>query len=99
MESLGVAVELEAESLGRLCDDVGIAFLFAPRLHPAMKAVMPVRRALAVRTAAYGVAARVLWRRLALCPVFAGRYGSDPAAERLAELGKEPMWMPRLSSA
>jgi anthranilate phosphoribosyltransferase len=31
-------------------DEVGIAFLFAPRLHPAMKAVMPVRRALGVRT-------------------------------------------------
>ena len=33
-----------------LHEEVGIAFLFAPRLHPAMKAVMPVRRTLGVRT-------------------------------------------------
>jgi anthranilate phosphoribosyltransferase len=36
--------------MASLHDEVGIAFLFAPRLHPAMKAVMPVRRALGVRT-------------------------------------------------
>ncbi len=41
---------ISTPALGRLLDEVGIAFLFAPRLHPAMKAVMPVRRALAVRT-------------------------------------------------
>jgi anthranilate phosphoribosyltransferase len=36
--------------MARLHDEVGIAFLFAPQLHPAMGAVMPVRRELAVRT-------------------------------------------------
>jgi len=48
----GSADVLEAAGvrLGRLHDEVGIAFLFAPSLHPAMGAVMPVRRALAVRT-------------------------------------------------
>ena len=50
LEALGVVLELDAPQLGRLCDDVGISFLFAPRLHPAMKAVMPVRRSLGVRT-------------------------------------------------
>jgi anthranilate phosphoribosyltransferase len=29
---------------------MGIAFLFAPRLHPAMRQVMPVRRELGIRT-------------------------------------------------
>ena len=38
------------EMMATLHDEVGIAFLFAPRLHPAMKAVMPVRRTLGVRT-------------------------------------------------
>ncbi len=38
------------EQLGALLDAEGFAFLFAPRLHPAMKAVMPVRRGLGVRT-------------------------------------------------
>jgi len=50
LETCGVRLELTPEALGRLVDEVGIAFLFAPRLHPAMGAVMPVRRALGVRT-------------------------------------------------
>ena len=50
LEALGVRLDLDHLALGRLLDEVGIAFLFAPRLHPAMKAVMPVRRALSVRT-------------------------------------------------
>jgi anthranilate phosphoribosyltransferase len=43
-------VEVEPEAAGRALDALGIAFLFAPRLHPAMREVMPVRRALGVRT-------------------------------------------------
>jgi anthranilate phosphoribosyltransferase len=50
LEALGVPIDLDAEQLGALLDDEGFAFLFAPRLHPAMRAVMPVRRALGVRT-------------------------------------------------
>jgi anthranilate phosphoribosyltransferase len=50
LEALGVAIELGPESNGKLLDELGICFLFAPRYHPAMKAVMPVRRALGTRT-------------------------------------------------
>lgn len=50
LEAAGVSLELDPDQLGRLHDEVGIAFLFAPRLHPAMASVMPVRRALRVRT-------------------------------------------------
>jgi anthranilate phosphoribosyltransferase len=50
LEAAGVSLDLEPELLGRLHDEVGIAFLFAPRLHPAMASVMPVRRILRVRT-------------------------------------------------
>jgi anthranilate phosphoribosyltransferase len=50
LAALGVALEVEPEAAGRALDDIGIAFLFAPRLHPAMREVMPVRRALGVRT-------------------------------------------------
>ena len=50
LAELGLDLELEPEALGRALDEVGIAFLFAPRLHPAMKEVMPVRRELGVRT-------------------------------------------------
>jgi anthranilate phosphoribosyltransferase len=51
LEALGIPISLTpaagAESLRRH----RFAFLHAPSLHPAMKAVMPVRRALGVRTA------------------------------------------------
>jgi len=50
LEALGVRLALPAAALAALVDELGIAFLFAPPLHPAMKAVMPVRRALGVRT-------------------------------------------------
>ncbi len=50
LEAMGVRLDLPPEALGQLVEEVGIAFLFAPRLHPAMRAVMPVRRALGVRT-------------------------------------------------
>jgi anthranilate phosphoribosyltransferase len=50
LEACGVRLDLAPEALGTLLQEMGIAFLFAPRLHPAMGAVMPVRRALAVRT-------------------------------------------------
>ena len=50
LAALGVPLEVEPEAAGRALDAIGIAFLFAPRLHPAMREVMPVRRTLGVRT-------------------------------------------------
>ncbi len=50
LESLGVRLDLTPERLGACLDTVGIAFLFAQRLHPAMRHVAPVRRALGVKT-------------------------------------------------
>jgi anthranilate phosphoribosyltransferase len=50
LEALGIPVALSpAEAAGALRKD-RFAFLHAPAMHPAMKAVMPVRRALGVRT-------------------------------------------------
>jgi anthranilate phosphoribosyltransferase len=88
LEALGVNLDLGADALGRICDEVGISFLFAPRLHPAMKAVMPIRRALKVRTVfnllgpltnPAGVGRQVVgvW----------GREVQDVMAKALAELG------------
>lgn len=48
--ALGVALEVEPEVSARQLDTLGLAFLFAPLHHPAMKVVAPVRRALGVRT-------------------------------------------------
>ncbi|NUO80727.1 anthranilate phosphoribosyltransferase [candidate division KSB1 bacterium] len=50
LNALGVNVELNAEQLGQCLDDVGVAFLFAPKLHPAMKHAVAPRRELGVRT-------------------------------------------------
>lgn len=50
-EALGVPVDLPVETVERLIDQVGIAFLFAPSFHPSMRHAAPVRRALGLRTA------------------------------------------------
>lgn len=50
LSALGVEIEMSPERAARAIDEIGIAFLFAPRMHPAMRQVMPVRRALGVRT-------------------------------------------------
>ncbi|GAB4814997.1 hypothetical protein N2152v2_002043 [Parachlorella kessleri] len=51
LEALGVAVELGPDSVGACIEQAGVGFMFAPHFHPAMKAVVPVRKALRVRTA------------------------------------------------
>jgi len=50
LEALGVNLDLEPGPVAELIDEVGIGFLYAPVLHPAMKHAMPVRRELGVRT-------------------------------------------------
>ena len=50
LSALGVRIEADAATAARALDELGIAFLFAPLLHPAMREVMPVRRELGVRT-------------------------------------------------
>lgn len=50
LEKLGVSVNLTQEKVKSCIEDIGLGFLFAPNYHPAMKYVMPVRRALKLRT-------------------------------------------------
>ncbi|MGH9392548.1 MAG: anthranilate phosphoribosyltransferase [Terriglobales bacterium] len=50
LEAAGVNLEFPAERLGPCLHEIGIAFLFAPLLHPAMRRVRSVRRALGMRT-------------------------------------------------
>ena len=50
LEALGVAMPTGAEAASQRLARAGWTFLFAPVFHPAMKAVVPVRRALGVRT-------------------------------------------------
>ena len=50
LEALGVNIELDPAQVGRSIDEVGFGFMYAPRHHAAMAHVIPVRRALGVRT-------------------------------------------------
>lgn len=50
LEALGIALDREPTDSARLLRDHHIAFLFAQRHHPAMRAVGPIRRDLGVRT-------------------------------------------------
>ncbi len=50
LEALGVSLELSPERVAQAIDEIGIGFLFAPKLHPAMRYAIGPRRELGVRT-------------------------------------------------
>ena len=50
LQALGVNLELSPRAVALAIDEVGIGFLFAPKLHPAMKHAIGPRRELGVRT-------------------------------------------------
>lgn len=50
LEGLGIPLGADPERVRAAVTAVGITFLFAPAWHPAMKAVVPYRRALKIRT-------------------------------------------------
>ena len=50
LEALGVEVGMGADECVRALDHAGLAFLFAPTFHAAMRHAAPVRRELGVRT-------------------------------------------------
>lgn len=51
LEELGVDIAMPAEAAARAIRDIGIGFLFAPAIHPAMKHAQPARAELKMRTA------------------------------------------------
>jgi anthranilate phosphoribosyltransferase len=50
VEALGMNIQLSPERAAQCLREVGICFLYAPNLHPAMKQVQGVRRELRMRT-------------------------------------------------
>lgn len=50
LEALGVVIDLPPEGVEVCLAEAGIGFCFAPRFHPAMRFVGPVRRELGIRT-------------------------------------------------
>ena len=50
LEALGACIDLDPAQVAESLDRCGAGFMFAPRHHPAMKAVGPVRREMGVKT-------------------------------------------------
>jgi anthranilate phosphoribosyltransferase len=50
LEALGIHLPLTPQRMEQVYQDVGLSFLFAPLLHPAMKHLAPVRKELGVPT-------------------------------------------------
>ncbi len=90
LHSLGIAIEVEPEISARQLEEIGIAFLFAPLHHPAMRSVAPVRRQLGVRTLfnLLGPLTNPAGASRQLLGVFA-RERVEPLARVLRELGSE----------
>jgi anthranilate phosphoribosyltransferase len=90
LAALGVPIEVPPQRVGEALDEVGIAFLFSPILHPAMREVMPVRRELGLRTVfnVLGPLTNPAGARRQLMGVYAANL-VEPIAHVLAALGAE----------
>src|SRR5260221_11874274 len=82
MEALGVTLDLPAAQIADFLEQVGIAFLFAPAMHSAMKHVQTVRRELRLRTV-FNLLGPLTNPARATCQVV-GVYSAD-LVEKLAE--------------
>ena len=90
LKALGVNIETPKEKVEQCLDEVGIAFLFAPMMHGAMKYAAPVRRELGIRTVfnILGPLTNPAGARRQLIGVFDARL-TEPLANVLLELGSE----------
>ncbi|MFH0855767.1 MAG: anthranilate phosphoribosyltransferase [Candidatus Omnitrophota bacterium] len=50
LEALGVNINMDREKIKKSLEEIGIAFLYAPNMHKAMKNVMPARKQIAGKT-------------------------------------------------
>jgi len=88
LESLGVRVDVPVAESARILAETGIVTFFAPRAHPALKRIAPVRRELGVRTLmnCLGPLLNPAGVRLQLVGVYAEEL-LEPIAAALGELG------------
>jgi anthranilate phosphoribosyltransferase len=82
MESLGVNIQLPTAKIADCLERIGIAFLFAPAMHSAMKHVQTARRELRLRTV-FNLLGPLTNPARATCQVV-GVYSAD-LVEKLAE--------------
>jgi anthranilate phosphoribosyltransferase len=90
LSALGVNIDLDAAQMSQVLRRAGIAFLFAPKLHPAMSAVAAVRRELGLRTIfnVLGPLTNPAFARRQVLGVFAARL-VETVANVLSALGAE----------
>jgi anthranilate phosphoribosyltransferase len=90
LAALGVQIDLDAARMSDVLRRAGIAFLFAPKLHPAMSAVAGVRKELGVRTIfnVLGPLTNPAFARRQVLGVYAERL-VETVARVLAALGAE----------
>ncbi len=50
LSALGIRIELTPEEVKRSLEKTNFAFIFAPKYHPVLKKVMPVRKTLGIKT-------------------------------------------------
>lgn len=88
LAALGVNIDLDAPRMSAVLRRAGIAFLFAPKLHPAMSAVAAVRKELGVRTIfnVLGPLTNPAFARRQVLGVYADRL-VETVAQVLAALG------------
>jgi anthranilate phosphoribosyltransferase len=94
LEALGVVVDLPPARLAACVREVGIAFLHAPALHPALAQVAPTRRALGIRTIfnLLGPLVNPAGVRRQVVGVPERRW-VEPMAAALGRLGAEHAWV------
>lgn len=90
LEAWGIPIDLDGPAATAAMAKTGFAFLMAPRFHPAMAAVAPVRRALGVRTLfnLLGPLANPAGVRRQIVGVYDPAL-TGPMCEALRELGSE----------
>lgn len=94
LEQLGVDLTMTPEAAERSIAEAGIAFLFAPTYHSAMRHAAPVRQALKLRTIfnLLGPLSNPAGTRRQLIGVFSDHW-LGPLAEVMRRLGAEHVWI------
>ncbi len=94
LAALGVNLEADLPALRRCLDEAHICFLFAPRHHPAMRHVAPIRQKLKTRTIfnLLGPLTNPANVRLHLIGAFDAAW-LEPMAQTLQALGSDAAWL------
>ncbi len=94
LEHLGVDLKMTPEHAERCLAEAGIAFLFAPTYHAAMRHAAPVRQALKLRTIfnLLGPLSNPAGTKRQLIGVFSAHW-LEPLAEVMRRLGAEHVWV------